>query len=110
MIKSVGQIARELDLTDSVVRSWVKAAELDDGNAQVEQDVNLHAELRAAKRRIRGLELERRSQNGRGPPPEGGLVTFEFIHQERASSIAMLCRVLDVLRNSYYRWRSAVPS
>lgn len=38
-------------------------------------------------------------------------MTFEFIiHQERANfPIAMLCRVLDVSRSGYYRWRSAVP-
>ncbi len=57
--KSIGEIARDLDLTDSVVRSWIKAEELDDGNAQVEQDANLQVELRAAKRRIRVLEMEK---------------------------------------------------
>ena len=57
--KTVGQIARELELTETAVRAWVKAAEVDDGNAQVEQSANLQAELRAAKRRIKELEMEK---------------------------------------------------
>ncbi len=50
--KTVGQVARELELTKNAVRAWVKAAEVDDGNAQVEHDAN----LQAAKRRIKELE------------------------------------------------------
>ena len=57
--KTVGQVARDLELTETAVRAWVKAAEIDDGNDQAEQDANLQAELRAAKRRIKELEMEK---------------------------------------------------
>jgi transposase len=31
--KTVGQVARELDLTETAVRQWVRQADLDAGNA-----------------------------------------------------------------------------
>ena len=38
-------------------------------------------------------------------------MTFEFVHEERANfPVAMLCRVLEVSRSGYYRWRRAKPS
>ena len=38
-------------------------------------------------------------------------MTFEFIHAEKANyPVAVLCRVLEVSRSGYYRWRSSAPS
>jgi transposase len=57
--KSVGQVARELDLTETAVREWVKRADLDagrrtDGLTTTEQD-----ELRRLRRENRELREER---------------------------------------------------
>ena len=57
--KSVGQVARELDLTETAVRQWVRQAELDagrrsDGLTTVERD-----ELRRLRRQVHDLEEER---------------------------------------------------
>jgi transposase len=57
--KTVGQVARELDLTETAVREWVKRADLDagrrtDGLATAERE-----ELRRLRREVRDLREER---------------------------------------------------
>jgi transposase len=57
--KAVGQVARELDLTETAVRQWVKQADLDagrrtDGLTTAERD-----ELRQLRREVRDLREER---------------------------------------------------
>jgi transposase len=57
--KTVGQVAKELDLTETAVREWVKQADLDagrrsDGLTTAERD-----ELRKLRREVRDLREER---------------------------------------------------
>ena len=57
--KTVGQVARALDLTETAVRQWVKQADLDagrrtDGLTTAERD-----ELRQLRREVRDLREER---------------------------------------------------
>jgi len=57
--KAVGQVARELDLTETAVRQWVKQADLDagrrtDGLTTAERD-----ELRQLRGEVRDLREER---------------------------------------------------
>ena len=57
--KTAGQVARELDLTETAVRQWVKQADLDagrrtDGMTTAERD-----ELRQLRREVRDLREER---------------------------------------------------
>ena len=57
--KTAGQVARELDLTETAVRQWVRQADLDtsrrsDGLTSVERD-----ELRRLRRENRDLREER---------------------------------------------------
>ena len=57
--KSAGQVARELDLTETAVREWVKRADLDagrrtDGLTTAERD-----ELRRLRREVQELREER---------------------------------------------------
>jgi transposase len=57
--KTVGQVARELDLTETAVRAWVRQADLDagrrsDGLTTAERD-----ELRKLRREVRDLCEER---------------------------------------------------
>ena len=57
--KTVGQVARALDLTETAVRQWVKQADLDagrrtDGLTTAERD-----ELRQLRREVRELREER---------------------------------------------------
>ena len=59
-VGSVGQVARDLDLTESALRSWVKQSELDQGYGpegaltSEEQD-----ELRKLRRENKTLRMER---------------------------------------------------
>ncbi len=57
--KSVGEISRELDLTETAVRDWLKKAEAEQSVTEVKMDRDLEAELRTAKKRIKDLEMER---------------------------------------------------
>jgi transposase len=57
--KTAGQVARELDLTETAVRAWVRQADLDagrrsDGLTTAERD-----ELRKLRREVRDLREER---------------------------------------------------
>ena|SRR5688572_22124116 len=59
--KSIREIARDLDLTETNVREWVRKAdgvgETTTVNGQATED--LRAELQRAQKRIRELEMER---------------------------------------------------
>ena len=57
--KTIGQVAKELDLTETAVRQWLRQADLDtgrrsDGLATAERD-----ELRRLRREVRELREER---------------------------------------------------
>jgi len=58
--KSVGEVARDLDLTETAVRSWVRRAEADEapaGSAALSSAER--EELAALRRRVKTLETER---------------------------------------------------
>ena len=56
--KTIGQIARELDLTDSVVRNWVADAQKKASPTAAAQ-ADLEAENQELRKRVRELEMER---------------------------------------------------
>lgn len=56
--KSIAQVARELDLTDSAVRSWVEAARKRSGPTAT-NDAGLEAENKELRQRVKVLEMER---------------------------------------------------
>ena len=56
--KSIAQVARELDLTDSAVRSWVEAARKQSSPAAA-NEADLEAENEELRQRIKVLEMER---------------------------------------------------
>jgi transposase len=57
--KSVGQVARELDLTETAVREWVKRADLDAGRRSDGLTTSERDELRKLRRENRDLREER---------------------------------------------------
>jgi len=58
--KSVGTICRELDLTETAVRRWVKQADVDDGEGPAGALTTAEREeLRQLRRENRDLRMER---------------------------------------------------
>jgi transposase len=57
--KTVGQVARELDLTETAVREWVKRADLDAGRRTDGLTTADREELRRLRREVRDLREER---------------------------------------------------
>jgi transposase len=57
--KTVGQVARELDLTETAVREWVKRADLDAGRRTDGLTSAEREELRRLRREVRDLREER---------------------------------------------------
>ncbi len=63
MVREVGnlsKVARDLDLTESSLRNWVKQAEIDDGHGpEGALMTEEREELRRLRRKVRTLEMER---------------------------------------------------
>jgi transposase len=57
--KTVGQVARELDLTETAVREWVKRADLDAGRRTDGLTTAEREELRRLRHEVRDLREER---------------------------------------------------
>lgn len=64
MVRDVGnmaEVARRLDLTPSVLRNWVRRADIEDGNGPKDAlNASERAELTELRRRNRQLEMEQR--------------------------------------------------
>jgi transposase-like protein len=58
--KSVGAVARELDLTETAVRRWVQQAEIDAGGGPMGALTSAEREeLAQLRKRVKTLEMER---------------------------------------------------
>ena len=58
--RTVGQVARDLDLTESSLRNWVKQAQVDSGKgARGSLTTAEQEELRQLRREIRRVKMER---------------------------------------------------
>ena len=58
--KSIGQVARELDLTETSLREWVRQAEADEQpTPQGPLTTEERAELTRLRRELRAVEMER---------------------------------------------------
>ena len=108
--RSVGQVARDFDLTETAVREWVKQAERDAGTrddgglTSTERD-----ELAAAAPGEPSVAGGRRdSETGHSFLREGDPVNvYPFIEAEKADSrnVARACELLQVSRSAYYQQR-----
>ncbi len=63
MVREVGslaQVARDLELTESSLRNWVKQADIDEGHGPADAlTTEERDELRRLRREVRTLEMER---------------------------------------------------
>lgn len=59
-VGSIGQVAKDLDLTESALRNWVKQAEIDEGQGPEDAlTTEEKEELRKLRREVRTLRMER---------------------------------------------------
>ena len=59
-VGSVAKVARDLDLTETSLRDWVKQADIDEGQGpEGALTTEEREELRRLRRRVRTLEMER---------------------------------------------------
>ncbi|MBE7448981.1 MAG: transposase [Kofleriaceae bacterium] len=100
---TLAQVARDLDLTPSVLRTWVvrARAERDGGRSGLTTDER--DELRRQRKELRVARLERdilrKSRAAAREPPSA---RFAFIQAESGWPVATMCRVLQVSRAGFY--------
>jgi len=113
--KTVGQVARELDLTETAVREWVTRADLDAGRRSDGLTTTEREELRRLRREVRELREEREILRkaavffASGRPVTGELLPADR-RGESTHQVSRLARVVGVSRTGYYAWASRPPS
>jgi putative transposase len=105
--KSIAEVARELDLTETAVRSWVKQAAVDRGEgpkgALTTQERDELRQLRQENKTLRGA---RNLEKSDGLLREARLVRFDFIEAEKVRyPVRLICKVLEVSPAGFYAWR-----
>ena len=109
--KSIGVIARELDLGESVLRNWVRQAEVDAGRPGGPDDRRARGGRPAPSGSSDAAHGARHPKKSDGLLCQGECVRFAFIWVEKASfPVRMLCRVLAVSRAGFYAWQGRAPS
>ena len=111
---SAASVARDLDLTETAVRGWVKQAEVDDGYREG-LTTSEHEELARLRRENRRLQPRCRDpQASDGFLRQGDPVNvFPFIEAEKAGphdTVKRSCELLEVSRSAFYEWHQHVPS
>ena len=104
--KTIGQVSRDLGLTESAVRHWVTQSEIDAGGGGTGALTTAErAELVALRREARQLRGAGDPKKGGGLLREGEPVKFGFIQTEKALyPVRALCRTLLVSAAGFYAW------
>ena len=104
--RTVGAVARELDLTASALRQWVERARADRTGGKSGLTTAEREELARLRKELRIVQEERDILLREAEP-----VRFRFIVVEKARhSVTRLCRVLRVTRSGFYAWCHRGPS
>lgn len=106
--KTVGEAARDLDLTETALRRWVIEAQARAaGSPGEELAPSEREELRRLRRENQRLQMERGlPKKSRSLLCQGDLGAFELIEAEKAHfPVRLMCSVLEVSPSGYYAWR-----
>ena len=111
--RSIGQVARDFDLTETNVRTWVKQAEIDQGE-RPGLTTQERAELTRLRRENRSLLTPSRSSSerqlsSRRRPGEGGPL-HRGGESRRSQLSPRACELLEVSKSAYYQRRNGARS
>src|SRR5437773_9772040 len=110
--RGISELARELGLADSLVRAWVRQADVDAGQGPPGALTTAEKEeLSHLRREVKVLRMEREILKRAATFfRQGERVKFAFISEEKvAFPVAIMCRVLVVSASGYYASRGAAP-
>jgi putative transposase len=104
--KSVGSVARDLDLTETALREWVNRARADRTKGKTGLTTAEREELARLRRENRILQEEREIlKKSNGVLREAEPVRFAFIAAKKAEHrVTILCRCMRVTRSGFYAW------
>lgn len=103
--KSVGAVARDLDLTESSLRNWVEQTRADRTKGKTGLTTIEREELARLRKENRVLLEERTSQKSGGLLRETESMRFVFIAATKAEhTVTILYRCLQVTRGGFYAW------
>nr|WP_206108271.1 IS3 family transposase [Paludisphaera soli] len=112
--KSLSEVARELDLGESMLRAWKQAIA-----AQGEQAFPgrgnppaLEEELRRLRAEVKRLTMEREIlKKATGLLRQGVVMRYDFVEAHRGRwPVRLMCRILAVSPGGYYGWRGRPES
>ncbi|MFI6510967.1 IS3 family transposase [Streptosporangium sp. NPDC050855] len=100
--RSIGQVARDFDLTETAVRDWIRQAEVDTGqhDGLTSDEREELAALRRENRRLReDVDILKRA------------TVHPFIEAEKQSghNVKQACELLQVSRSAFYARRQGIP-
>jgi transposase InsO family protein/transposase-like protein len=103
---SVGAVARDLDLTETALREWVKRARADRTKGRTGLTTAEREELARLRKENRQLRARAGDpKKRRGLLRERASDTFALIHSRKATfPIATMCQVLGISASGYYAW------
>src|SRR6476660_455573 len=107
---TIEQIAADFGVHPMTLWKWLRQADIDDG-ATPGRTTGESAELRELRRRNRLLEQENEVLAGRGVSvavEPAGKRLYPLVKELAADGVpvAVTCRVLQLARQPYYRWRA----
>ncbi|MEO7998452.1 MAG: IS3 family transposase [Gemmatimonadaceae bacterium] len=111
---SVAQAADEMEIHQNLLRTWLKAVELDAAHPfpGVGQQKPEQAEITRLRREVARLKMERDNlKKSHRVLREGVDVKFGFIVKHRGTwPVDVLCDALGVSRSGFYAWCTRAPS
>jgi transposase-like protein len=108
---SAGKAAKELGISESALRRWIEASDIEQGNAGGADSRREGRDPRAQARAGDGPDGARYLKKGSGLLRQGKSMRFEFIDAEKHNyPLATLCRVMQVSRAATTPGFSASPA